>query len=82
MAAHFQAATNKLHPTLHRDISGGNILICPRIVTTKTGTHRVLWGGLLADWEMSKPHGDDVHRQVGQRQPERMVRELVLYHTD
>ena len=77
VVAHFKAATNELHPTLHRDISGGNILICPRILATKAGTHRVQWEGLLADWEMSKPHGNDVHRQVGQRQPERTVRGLV-----
>ncbi|KAJ2985194.1 hypothetical protein NUW54_g10231 [Trametes sanguinea] len=38
---------------MHRDVSGGNILIYPHVEQGKT-KHRVRWGGLLADWEMSK----------------------------
>ncbi|KAI0631755.1 hypothetical protein C8Q77DRAFT_1177749 [Trametes polyzona] len=43
---------------MHRDISGGNILIYPRIMLLEgCDTTRVLWRGLLADWELSKPIG-------------------------
>ena len=49
---------------LHRDISGGNILILPK-VTGRT----IKWTGLLTDWEMSKPTD---YKGVG-RQPERTV---------
>ncbi|RPD53587.1 hypothetical protein L226DRAFT_488319 [Lentinus tigrinus ALCF2SS1-7] len=69
--AHFKAATNTVHPILHRDVSGGNILIYPRIVyNAKTREHCIKWSGLLADWEMSKPFGDKSASKV-QRQPER-----------
>ncbi|KAI0631751.1 hypothetical protein C8Q77DRAFT_158005 [Trametes polyzona] len=55
---------------MHRDISGGNILIYPR-VTSLEGSEKksVAWGGLLADWELSKPIGG-VHDDCA-RQPER-----------
>ncbi|KAI0739873.1 hypothetical protein C8Q80DRAFT_1200724 [Daedaleopsis nitida] len=54
---------------MHRDISGGNILILPTIVKVQRGVV-IAYRGVLADWEMSKPinTGDDVD---GPRQPER-----------
>ncbi|KAI9065679.1 hypothetical protein FKP32DRAFT_1623592 [Trametes sanguinea] len=42
---------------IHRDVSGGNILIHPIVKPVgKDGrSSRVKWEGLLSDWEMSKP---------------------------
>ncbi|KAL7279891.1 hypothetical protein ACG7TL_006300 [Trametes sanguinea] len=41
---------------MHRDISGGNILILPKFVYVQgKGSAYVKWTGLLADWELSKP---------------------------
>ncbi|KAI0696571.1 hypothetical protein C8T65DRAFT_615307 [Cerioporus squamosus] len=51
--AHEGAATKA--KLLHRDISAGNILICPRVEEDEHGVLRVKWRGMLADWEMSKP---------------------------
>ncbi|KAI0739885.1 hypothetical protein C8Q80DRAFT_1200811 [Daedaleopsis nitida] len=55
---------------MHRDISGGNILILPVLVKAESGEYLVMCIGMLADWEMSKPitTGDDAN---GPRQPER-----------
>lgn len=53
---------------LHRDISGGNILILPRVIKGDNGGE-IKWSGLLTDWEMSKPTD---YKGVG-RQPERTV---------
>ncbi|KAI9065681.1 hypothetical protein FKP32DRAFT_1623600 [Trametes sanguinea] len=39
---------------MHRDVSGGNILIHPT-VKGDGRSRRVEWDGLLSDWEMSKP---------------------------
>ncbi|TBU26657.1 hypothetical protein BD311DRAFT_601956, partial [Dichomitus squalens] len=52
---------------LHRDVSGGNILILPRICGDDNGSY-IAWCGVLADWEMSKPL-DNVSGEA--RQPER-----------
>ena len=42
-------------PLLHCDISSGNILIYPRVVKFKDNEVWLRWGGILADWEQSKP---------------------------
>ena len=61
-----RGAWKELH-MIHRDISGGNILIYPRIVND--GRKRLLvWQGILGDWELAK----DV-RVLRQTQPERTV---------
>ncbi|KAI0662207.1 hypothetical protein C8Q70DRAFT_963679 [Cubamyces menziesii] len=65
--AHEQAAKLGI---LHRDISGGNILIYPRVDEGRNGDKVVSMNGLLTDWELSK----DI-KSTGQprraRQPER-----------
>ena len=53
--AHHEAATLPAIPVLHRDISGGNILILPRV---SKDSNVIEWSGLLTDWEMSKPIDD------------------------
>ncbi len=56
MTAHWKAYTDT--NILHRDISGGNILIVPAFVKSRTQDRSgwaIEWKGLLADWEMSKP---------------------------
>ncbi len=65
-AAHYQAY-DKLS-LLHRDVSGGNVLIYPRISKMQDGRYRIVFTGLLADWEMAK--SIDV---TDPRQPERTV---------
>ncbi|KAI0806764.1 hypothetical protein C8Q74DRAFT_1341797 [Fomes fomentarius] len=56
---------------IHRDVSAGNILICPTVIRDeKDGKLRVVWRGILSDWELSKslvPEGD----QEQARQPVR-----------
>ncbi|KAH9927521.1 uncharacterized protein BXZ73DRAFT_78546 [Epithele typhae] len=71
LAAHEAAANGKGLPEklLHRDISAGNILIYPRLVVTKTSRY-IRLGGMLADWEMSKPIPLNVEDDKP-RQPER-----------
>ena len=56
---------------MHRDISGGNVLIVPIIVEVPSGVF-IVCRGVLTDWEMSKPitPGDEPN---GPRQPERTV---------
>ncbi|KAI0688438.1 hypothetical protein C8T65DRAFT_119812 [Cerioporus squamosus] len=51
--AHADAVNNA--DILHRDVSGGNILICPTVVLDTDGKRRVVWKGMLTDWELSKP---------------------------
>ncbi|KAI9058417.1 hypothetical protein FKP32DRAFT_1606823 [Trametes sanguinea] len=54
MFAHQQAVVKA--NIMHRDISGGNILILPKAVTEEAdGPSYVAWTGLLVDWELSKP---------------------------
>ncbi len=65
--AHFQAATKPKLKLLHRDISGGNILIVPSILEDDNGAE-IQWKGILTDWEMSKPQDCPAPRQ-----PERTV---------
>ncbi|KAI0631772.1 hypothetical protein C8Q77DRAFT_1128759 [Trametes polyzona] len=52
---------------MHRDVSGGNILIYPRV---DPNTAKLEWTGLLADWELSKPIVQD-GQMPRARQPER-----------
>ncbi|KAI0738025.1 hypothetical protein C8Q80DRAFT_1276043 [Daedaleopsis nitida] len=42
----------------HRNISAGNVLICPTVVLCPDGKRRVVWKGILTDWEMSEPIED------------------------
>ncbi|KAI9061471.1 hypothetical protein FKP32DRAFT_1594454 [Trametes sanguinea] len=66
--AHKQAVVKA--NVMHRDISGGNILILPRArVNPKTGQRFMKWTGLLVDWELSKPTGKPALPHP--RQPER-----------
>ena len=57
---------------MHRDISAGNILILPKLVTVAKGI-RVSITGVLSDWELAKhiPLNGIVAMQA---QPERTVR--------
>ncbi|TBU26897.1 hypothetical protein BD311DRAFT_412840 [Dichomitus squalens] len=58
--AHHQAATNPKTLLLHRDVSGGNILIYPQVKRDQNGANlAVVWTGLLSDWELSKPVDDE-----------------------
>lgn len=61
---------------VHRDVSGGNILILPlHVFDPSKGKMVIKWHGLLVDWELSKPvhENQDPPRA---RQPERTVRPL------
>ncbi|KAH9896024.1 hypothetical protein C8Q73DRAFT_643740 [Cubamyces lactineus] len=52
--AHRDAVTKA--NVVHRDVSGGNILILPKVVHDEAdGSVSVTWKGLLTDWELSKP---------------------------
>ncbi|RDX46913.1 hypothetical protein OH76DRAFT_1385925 [Lentinus brumalis] len=62
--AHYNAYQKLL--LLHRDISGGNVLIYPRLVETSDGRFKVEYTGILADWEMAKET-----TVLDPRQPER-----------
>ena len=68
-AAHKLAATHPSVVILHRDITGGNILIYPKVVTKEDGSRRLEWTGILSDWEISKP----IDADAKPRQPERTV---------
>ena len=71
--AHHQAATKPTTQLLHRDISGGNILIYPRVRRDRNGRNpQMVWSGLLSDWELAKPI-DTVEAASKATQEERMV---------
>ncbi|KAI0631748.1 hypothetical protein C8Q77DRAFT_1272662, partial [Trametes polyzona] len=53
--AHMDAV--KKTKVIHRDVSGGNILVLPHI-TTRENVLMVISRGLLADWELAKPVSD------------------------
>ncbi|TBU36903.1 hypothetical protein BD309DRAFT_995378 [Dichomitus squalens] len=58
LRAHHQAATNPKTQLLHRYISGGNILIYPKVRRDEDGQNpSLVWSGILSDWELSKPVG-------------------------
>ncbi|KAI0738021.1 hypothetical protein C8Q80DRAFT_292110 [Daedaleopsis nitida] len=54
----------------HRDISAGNVLIYPAVVLCPDGKRRVVWRGILTDWEMSKAI-EDPNDKPSPRQPKR-----------
>ncbi|KAI0631769.1 hypothetical protein C8Q77DRAFT_1272678 [Trametes polyzona] len=70
VVAHLDAMT--VAKIIHRDVSGGNILIYPEIVphSSQPEAWMVEARGLLADWELSKPVSDKSKPQRA-RQPER-----------
>ena len=70
--AHYEASINKIAPVLHRDISGGNMLIFPKAMDVKGG-RCLAWTGLLCDWEMAKSTMRDTEMLMIPRQPERTV---------
>ena len=54
---------------IHRDVSGGNIIILPkRVYIQPWGRYWIKWLGLLVDWELSKPVESDVPLTLA-RQP-------------
>ncbi|KAI1781857.1 hypothetical protein LXA43DRAFT_593685 [Ganoderma leucocontextum] len=56
LRAHHQAATNRKTRLLHRDISGGNMLIYPNVRLEDDGKgESMVWTGILTDWELAKP---------------------------
>ncbi|KAI0354473.1 hypothetical protein OH77DRAFT_1504825 [Trametes cingulata] len=55
---------------LHRDVSAGNVLILPMLVTGQDGAKRVRWRGVLTDWELAKRVAEEDENEVA-RQPER-----------
>ncbi len=64
---------------IHRDISGGNILILPkRVYMKKRARYWIKWTGLLVDWELSKPVESNVPLSLA-RQPERTVSISLMY---
>ncbi|EJF56419.1 hypothetical protein DICSQDRAFT_183836 [Dichomitus squalens LYAD-421 SS1] len=75
LAAHSGAATSKRLKVriLHRDISDKNIVIYPKITLSSQGVRSLVWGGLLTDWEISKPILEP-NIQPKARQPERTGR--------
>ena len=82
-AAHYEAVTNSNTRILHCDISGGNILIYPKVKRDSEGNDPVLiWTGILTDWELSKPL--DTHEAAYRAtQADRMVGappSVMLYH--
>ncbi|EJF59457.1 hypothetical protein DICSQDRAFT_108854, partial [Dichomitus squalens LYAD-421 SS1] len=65
---HHQAATNSETRILHCDISGGNILIYPKIVRVPEGQiPTVVWTGVLTDWELSRPLDSRMSRLTTKR---------------
>ncbi|KAI0740010.1 hypothetical protein C8Q76DRAFT_820744 [Earliella scabrosa] len=58
--------------TIHSDISSGNILINPTIQRIPgSSKYRVVWTGILADWELSKLPADALNGDRA-RQPKRI----------
>ncbi|TFK84016.1 hypothetical protein K466DRAFT_602368 [Polyporus arcularius HHB13444] len=69
--AHADAVSNA--GVIHCDVSGGNILICPTVVLDPTdGKRRVVWKGVLTDWELSKQLTGEGETKPA-RQPTSMV---------
>ncbi|KAI0760501.1 hypothetical protein C8Q74DRAFT_1296759 [Fomes fomentarius] len=68
MSAHHKASQLNI---LHRDVSGGNILVYPivetRVDASGTQTMVLTWVGILTDWELSKR----LDAPLGARQPVR-----------
>ncbi|KAI0631766.1 hypothetical protein C8Q77DRAFT_1074732 [Trametes polyzona] len=55
VVAHMDATEKS--KVIHRDVSGGNILVLPHI-TARENVLMVISRGLLADWELAKPVSD------------------------
>ncbi|KAI0645123.1 hypothetical protein C8Q79DRAFT_1119866 [Trametes meyenii] len=70
MSAHHIAYRD--HSLLHRDISAGNVIIRPTLVDDpqNPGMKKVMWNGVLTDWELAKVVPKDGSQQRA-RQPER-----------
>ncbi|KAI0333041.1 hypothetical protein GY45DRAFT_1320339 [Cubamyces sp. BRFM 1775] len=66
ISAHGEAYERK--GLIHRDISAGNILICPQLVRSEDGTVEEIATPLLADWELAKRVNDPDEKA---RQPDR-----------
>ncbi|TBU40879.1 hypothetical protein BD309DRAFT_899117, partial [Dichomitus squalens] len=75
IGAHFDAASHKKLRVrvLHRDVSDQNIIIYPKITRSSEGVRSLVWGGLLTDWEISKPVIER-NIQPKARQPQRSGR--------
>ncbi|KAI0916061.1 hypothetical protein AcV5_003504 [Taiwanofungus camphoratus] len=57
---------------LHRDISAGNLLILEWVEMGANGRQKIVYQGLLNDWELSKPLATSLEGdEDGQRQPDR-----------
>lgn len=69
-AAHHLVATSDGLQILHRDITDDNIVIFPK-VETHDSVRKLVWKGILADWEISKPITTVGPSRA--RQPERTV---------
>ncbi|KAI0699933.1 hypothetical protein C8T65DRAFT_831736 [Cerioporus squamosus] len=54
-SAHYEATQQGI---IHRDVSGGNILILPCIGTYEDGNRFIEWKGILTDWELAKGLSD------------------------
>ncbi|KAI0641599.1 hypothetical protein C8Q79DRAFT_918749, partial [Trametes meyenii] len=70
ITTHARAYTR--YSVLHRDISAGNVIIRPqlRLIPSRLGWNRVVWTGILTDWELAKVVPKDGTKQAA-RQPER-----------
>ena len=67
--AHWRAVESP-ERILHRDISTANILILPTVVADgETGQRRVVWKGVLTDWELSESLSDEYKTDVQGRPP-------------
>ncbi|PIL32490.1 hypothetical protein GSI_05193 [Ganoderma sinense ZZ0214-1] len=59
LRTHYEVATNPQTHLLHCDISGGNIMIYPKIKHNPAdGRASLAWTGILSDWELSKSMDD------------------------
>ncbi|KAI0357239.1 hypothetical protein OH77DRAFT_146372 [Trametes cingulata] len=59
------------HKLLHRDVSAGNILILPRLVTDQSGVELVEWCGILTDWELATRVPECIEADLAERHPDR-----------
>ncbi|KAI0665723.1 hypothetical protein C8Q78DRAFT_944738, partial [Trametes maxima] len=59
------------YSVLHRDISAGNVIIRPQLrpISGRPGWNRVIWTGILTDWELAKVVPKDGTKQAA-GQPE------------
>ncbi|KAI9058411.1 hypothetical protein FKP32DRAFT_1273175 [Trametes sanguinea] len=69
IVAHREAFLNT--NIVHRDISGGNILILPKPHVEPNGQIYIRWRGILLDWELSKPNPKEGEKSRARQRPER-----------